>query len=344
MALHVHDNSTTFNTMISTVPTQIHEQLPEEEKKDSFSKMLIYIPSLAAGFWALWHLYANFLKVKEALDSRNNIIDKGSTDQSFIDVINYQQTISTLCDPIDYHERFLQYIAQLKEIISKCPETLDVKESFKNAINEAKQKMARKVIRDSTQISLVFIGTQLIKLYIARRETFKAEDLHQYATKFQENKEHIEAIRAICNDFVQPMQTEDIQRLSQIMCHATVKYNETKSLISDLRFKIHRSVQRLDLFADMQVLDGVSNVAMTIGNAVQLYSVRRSVSPCMTFIDGVLVFVFSLIAIGNGVTYNMTRRRLNELRTDLQQLKNYEGEVEKIYKKIEDVDNWPQQQ
>jgi hypothetical protein len=81
----------------------------------------------------------------------------------------------------------------------------------------------------------------------------------------------------------------------------TAKYNKRKSTISNRPLTINESIQRLNLCAYMQLLDGASNLATTIGNAVQLYSVLGSKSRSMTFMGSAVVLGLFLITIGNMV-------------------------------------------
>ncbi|CAF4056815.1 unnamed protein product [Rotaria sp. Silwood1] len=336
-------DSTDPATEVLVASAKLLEQLPETEKKSSFGKALSYIVSggiIGLEFWTKRGPYNAFLKTKGALESMWNIIDVGKNNQRFIDAIQYQQDNSTLIDNINYQKHFCCSANELKDKIKQCQDSISLETCFKNAINEVKTQMADNVIIKSTKMSSVLIVIQIVKLYFVWKEISKAKNLHNDVTQFHIINQNMEDFQKMCDKLVEAMKSEDVKQTQRIIRRATSKYNKTKALISNLRIEINGSLQRLDLYADMQVLDGISNLASTIGHFVQLRGVFDSLSSPIAFLGGAVVGAFALVTIGNGVTYYITQKRLDELRKDSQQLKLYEHRLDQLYEAIDNAENW----
>ncbi|CAF3544424.1 unnamed protein product [Rotaria sp. Silwood2] len=276
-------DSTDLATETLAVSARLLEQLPETERNSSFGKALNYI--VAGGLsglahWAKRGTCNSFIKAKEALDAMRNTIDLGENNQRFTDALEYHQNNSTCIGTIDYQKHFGCSAQELKNKISQCSDAISMETCFKDAINDAKTKMADKIITKSTKMASVLIVIQIVKLYFVWKEISKAKNLHNDTTTFENIDQNIKDFKTMCDQLVEAMQSENVNQTKKLMRRATTKYNKTKTLISNLRVKINGSLQKLDLYADMQVLDGISNLAasMIAGMARPLAPVAEEIN------------------------------------------------------------------
>ncbi len=115
--------------------------------------------------------------------------------------------------------------------------------------------------------------------------------------------------------------------------------NQTKTLISNLHVKINGSIQRLDISADGQVLDGFSNCASGCANGVQLFSLFQHASTPATIVAVAVIAAFALLTVANVATYCITQKRLNELRQDMSYLDGLNQQLDQLYQAIEEAEN-----
>jgi hypothetical protein len=338
----VQNDSTNFNETMAAAATQVYNQLPEEEKKGPFGQALNYIISLGwigGGLWAKRSPSDSFRKGKEALDGMLRIIDAGEDKQRFHDALQHHQDNATAIGNIEYENYFGCPAQRMNDKITQCQDTLCLETNFKEAIRATQQKMADKVIRTSSMMSSVIIVLQFVKLYFVWKEISVAKNLHNDSRKFQQIEENIAMLRTIVEQLTQAMQANNMTQVSRISTRAHTKYNQTKSLISNLHVKINGSLQRLDISADGQVLDGISNFATGVGNAVQLHGLFQHASTSATLFAAGIIAAFASLAVANVATYCITQKGLNELRQDMNYLDSLNQQLDQLYQAIEEVEN-----
>jgi hypothetical protein len=138
-------------------------------------------------------------------------------------------------------------------------------------------------------------------------------------------------LKTIVEQLTQAMQRENMNQVSRIIVRAHTKYKQTKTLINNLQVKINGSLERLDISSDGQVLDGFSNFVSTVINGIQLISLFRFVSTSNTIFTIGMIAAFAALTVANIATHCITRKRLNELREDINCLNNLNQQLDQLY-------------
>jgi hypothetical protein len=332
-------NSIDLNETLLIAVRQMYDQYPEEEKNDSFDQALNYISSIVltgGSTWTKFNAFISFRKEKVALDNLLSIINKGDGKQRFYDAFQCQQKNSTV---IDYEKHFSCSAQQIHEKIKRCRDILSLEKHFKDAIRDSQQKLADKVSRNSSMTSSVIIVVQIIKLYFVWKEINVAKNLHNDSKKFQQIETNINMLKTIVEQLTEAMQRENMTQISRISTRAHTKYNQTKTLINDLQVKINGSLQRLDISADGQVLDGISNFSSGVGSAVQLHHLFHHASTWNTIFAFGIIAAFTLLTVANVTTYFISKSRLDELRQNMNYLDSLNQQLDQLYQIIEEAEN-----
>lgn len=285
--------------------------------------------------------YQKYASKVEVVDNAIGILNAPNIDMS--------QRIANFIDHSKANNTILPNDCMLKQ----CGERLDrivnvtskmdpeAAEKFRcnmlQGLDDVKCKMADDFLYTSAMVSLGLVLVQIWQLIDVWEEIKKAQNLHNDRTKFLEIEQNIAEFKEICirmNESIDNVQVDDVVidtvELSE-------KYAETLSLISDLKVQINGVMQRLDLIGKGQKYNGVSNSILIGSNIVQLIKLFDSSKFSAKLITSATIALSSCLLVANVTTYFLTQKRIEELRTDIQQLKQYELEFKKIYSDIKKV-------
>jgi hypothetical protein len=233
-------------------------------------------------------------------------------------------------------------LSQINDTIVQCQNTIILKNNINiiNVIRVTQQKMSAKVIRNSTITSSVIIILQVVKLHFVWKEISVAKNLHNDSTKFEKIQENIVILTTIIEQLTQTMRTNDITQVSRINACARTKCNETKSLINNLQVKINGSLKKLEISSDGQILDGFSNFVSTVGISMKFIDLFRFDSTSNTIFGIGIIAAFTLLIVANTTNYYITKKRLNELREDINCLNNLNQQLNQLYQMVEEPENF----
>ncbi|CAF1507474.1 unnamed protein product [Rotaria magnacalcarata] len=200
-----------------------------------------------------------------------------------------------------------------------------------------KSQMANNYIYTSAVVSVGLIVLQICKLINVWKEIKVAENLHNDPMKFAAIEQNIEEFRKMCTRLEDLITNKKVDDIILDTIDLNEKYTETILLINKLEVKIGRVMQHLELSADGQLYDALSNTLMGANNIVQLFALFQLASSPAKIIGSTIVAAFGLLVTANVVTYHITQKRLTELRSDIQNLQKLQLQVQKINAGIKSV-------
>ncbi|CAF1537408.1 unnamed protein product [Adineta ricciae] len=336
------NNATDFDATMVNAANQMYSELPEEERTGSFGNALKYFISLGFfgyGFRKSVNLNARFRTGIQTLGTMFKIVNTGEDKQRFHDALQYHEENRTAIGKIDFEKHFGCPQNQMSCKINQCQNTLKLQTDFQNAIQDARQKLADSVIYNSAKTSSAIIVMQIVKIYFVWKEISAAKNLHNDPMKFKQIELNIDTLQKIIGQLNQALQANNMNQISKISTRAHLKYNQTKTLISNLQLKINGKFERLDMTADRQVLDGISHFASAIGNGLQFHGVYGFASSDAKALAVILVATFSVFTVADIATYHITKKRMKELQQDLSYLDTLNHQLDQLYQAIEEAEN-----
>jgi len=265
--------------------------------------------------------------------------------QRITNFVGFQKTNSTVLPEQCLITRCGVPVDNLVDVAkTMSPENLEkLQTNMLESLKDAKQQIADNFLLASAAVSVSLMLVQVVKLYNVWKEIKSAENLHKDETKFLEIEQKIKEFEGLCTKLNEAINKGQINRVLIQTNQLSTRYTDTMVLITNLKIKINGVIQRLDLSADSQVYDGISNVILVASNTIQLAALFDTLSNPVKAVGGIVVGLFSLLTIGNGVMYKLTQQRLEELRADYKQLQKYELQMKQlnadIQKVLEELEN-----
>lgn len=259
--------------------------------------------------------------------------------QCISNFVDFQKTNSAVLPDQCLMPRCGVPVSILIDSAKKMPsESLEkLQKNMLQSMNDQKQQIADKFLLASVAVSASLIVVQIVKLYNVWKEIKNAENLHKDETKFLEIEQKIKEFESLCIKLNESIAKGQINRVLLQTNQLSTRYTDTILLINDMKIKINGVMQRLDLSADSQIYDGISNVLLASSNVIHLVALFDTLSNTSKTIGGVIVGAFVLLAFGNCGIYNLTQKRLQELRADQKQLHLYELRIKQINSDIQRV-------
>jgi hypothetical protein len=279
---------------------------------------------------------------QESFDDMLSVTNIGESKELPYNTFQSHQNNSIVIQNI-HNEHCNRTVHQMKDKIAPCQGTIYLETNSNNAIRLAQQKVADNVIQNSMMNSSVIVILKVTKLYFVWKEISVATNLHNDSTKFQQIEVNIIMLETIVEQLIQVMQTNNIIQVSRIIARAQTEYNQTKLLINNLQVNINESLQRLNISADGQILDGFSNFAATVDSGIQLIGLFRFASTSKTIFAIGITSIFAILTLASVTKYFITQKRLKELQQDMNCLDNLNEQLDQFYELIEDAGNFIQQ-
>ena len=285
--------------------------------------------------------YQNYRSNAAVVDNAVGIISSPnlSTEQKLSSFVDFQRKNATLISDQCTLPKCGVNVQNLPEVAkTMTSEGVDkLQKDVLNSLADVKKSMADNFILTSAVVSAGIVVLEMVKLYNTWKEIKAAKNLHENEIDFASIEQKIEEFKSLCERLNETINTRQVNRLVLQSNRLNNKYNEIFRMINKLQFKIDGVIQRLDLVADGQFASGMSNGVMAVGNIIQLLSVFDSLSNPVKIASTVIIGLFGALIVGNGILYTLTQKRLNELRADFRQLKQYETQLENLNFGIQQV-------
>lgn len=325
-----------------------YDALPEQEKNSPVGTAMKWLLSGGASIWTCFsHLtQANsFHTRKQELNNIINLLNlnTANTKEAIKEALRLENSeINSIFWITEEHrDRLLNY-AQL-DAEGRIENADAIKKSIIDQMTKTQTQFANDLMESSVKCNLVVIVVQVIKLYCVWQEISSAANLVRDPHKFQQIEQGVAELRSKLIE-AQNMMDENKAEIVQRLCREMTRtYNKTIGLVNKLEVKINNMEQKLMLYQQQQVFDGISNTTMTISSGIQLLTLFSSLNTGLKIAGTLVTAAFAFLTAANVVTYMVTKDRIQEIRAELAKVTAFADELDALSDSLDDIDDWLKQ-
>ena len=227
-------------------------------------------------------------------------------------------------------EEFYEHVEQTSTI-KEHEETMKLISDGMRSYHETESD--KMIINMTKKFAATAVG-QFLKLYISWKEISSASNVIGDSCEITMINKNLESMENMVTQLLRLCESNpNYIRLNLTMSNINTRYTATLHMISNLKVNIDGRIQRLDLLADTSVVDGVASAANA---ASQVYHLSHEWSNLTTFpkvLGVVSVALFTVFAVANFKTHQLSRSALEDLRVKLKEVAHLQIQLQDLLDK-----------